>query len=597
MQVRPVLLVLIGLWVSALAKAQIMTNAQVQVEYNWWDPTANSFPVIDGQAWPGEVQAPYDRFPARAEKTLNPDVWDLSHNSAGLYIKFKTNAEDLVVRYVLKGNRTLPHMPTTGVSGVDLYAIDLHGNWVWAPGRFTFGDTVEYRFPSLKVGEGAPEKDFEYRLYLPLYNGVQWLRIGTPKGRKFNPMPLSPEKPVVVYGTSIAQGGCTSRPGLAWTSILQRKLDLPLYNFGFSGKGKLESSVIDLITEIDAKLYVLDCLPNMTPSGGFSAEEVEKRVVAAVKEIRLKRPSTPILLVEHSGGRTDRIIDTSIYNNFSTVNKTSRKVFARLMAEGIKGLYTLSSDEIGLGIDATVDGVHPNDFGMIQYADAYEKKIRFILDEPSDSLSTTIPVVQSRDFYNWRKRHQEIIALNKREPPRNVILGNSIIHFWGGRPVAEVQRGQDSWDKYLEPAGLRNLAYGWDRIENVLWRVYHDELDGYAARHVIIMIGTNNLGINSDPEIIAGLKRLIQAVKVRQPSATILLSGILPRQGMEERIVLLNKNISRLAADRKLVFIDPGKVLLTGKGKIDESLFSDGLHPNAAGYERLAPVLASYLTP
>src|ERR1700720_5001895 len=144
MQLRPVLLVLMGLLVSALA------NAQVQVDYNWWDPTANSFPVMEGQAWPGEAQSPYDRMPARAEKTLNPDVWDLSHNSAGLYIKFKTNAEDLVVRYVLKGNRTLPHMPATGVSGVDLYAIDLHGAWVGAPGRFTFGDTVEYHFPSLK---------------------------------------------------------------------------------------------------------------------------------------------------------------------------------------------------------------------------------------------------------------------------------------------------------------------------------------------------------------------------------------------------------------------------------------------------------------
>src|SRR5258708_35596266 len=99
-------------------------------------------------------------------------------------------------------------------------------------------------------------------------------------------------------------------------------------------------SVLAVSTEIQAKLYVLDCLPNMTPSGGFSAEEVEKRAVAAVKEIRLKRPSTPILLVEHTGGRTDRIIDTSFYNNFSTVNKTSRKVFARLMEEGTKALYT-----------------------------------------------------------------------------------------------------------------------------------------------------------------------------------------------------------------------------------------------------------------
>jgi hypothetical protein len=94
MLLRHLLLVSIGLLINVLA------NAQARVDYNWWDPAANSFPVIEGQAWTGEVQAPYDRLPARAEKTVSPDVWNLSHNSAGLYIKFKTNAEELIIRYV-----------------------------------------------------------------------------------------------------------------------------------------------------------------------------------------------------------------------------------------------------------------------------------------------------------------------------------------------------------------------------------------------------------------------------------------------------------------------------------------------------------------
>jgi lysophospholipase L1-like esterase len=618
MRFRPVILAITGVWIGVLADAQGKAagpqatpgnvqatpgnpqatpgNLQAKPEYNWWDPATNSFPVIEGQAWRGEVQSPYDRLPSRAEKTVNGEVWGLSHNSAGLYIKFKSNTQDLVVRYVLKGSvRTLPHMPTTGVSGVDLFALDLDGNWVWAPAQFKFGDTVEYRYSALRPGDGSPDKDFEFRLYLPLYNGVQWMEIGTPKGKRFTPMPLAAEKPVVVYGTSIAQGGCTSRPGLAWTAILQRRLDRPLYNLGFSGAGRLDAPVIDLVTEIDAKLYVLDCLPNLTPLGGYSAEEVERRLVAAVKAIRGKRPNTPILLVEHSGGSNRRVIDTSIAGAFSRENAGFRKVFARLVAEGVRGIYSLSSQDIGLGIDATVDGVHPNDAGMLQYANAYEQKIRDILNEPSGKSATTIPVVQSRDFYDWRRRHQDILALNKKEPPHNIILANSIIHFWGGLPVAERQNGLDSWNKWLEPLGLRNLAFGWDRIENVLWRVHHDELDGYAARHVVIMIGTNNLGINSDAEIIEGLKALIQAVRDRQPAAALLLSGIFPRRGMEERIVGLNQRIAELAEEQKLLFIDPGPVLLGAGGKIDESLFLDGLHPNAAGYARLAPLLAGYL--
>ena len=599
--VQPILFLLAGLFSIS------MVSAQDDKGYQWWDPAANSFPVVEGQAWPKEVKAPYDRFPARAEKTVRSAVWNLSMNAAGLYIKFRTNASNITIRYAVKGAQAMPHMPATGVSGIDLYAIDIDGNWVWAPGKYSFGDTVEYRFSSLKPVAGLG-RDCEYRLFLPLYNTVNWLRIGVPRETSFNPIALQPEKPVVIYGTSIVQGGCATRPGLAWTSILERVLDRPLFNFGFSGNGKLESAVIDLLTEIDAKIYVLDCLPNMTPGGGLKADEVAERLIAAVKEIQAKRPGTPILMVEHSGSGTDRIIDTTHYNDFEAVNNTFRKVFARLVSEGVKNIYSLSNKEIGLDIDATVDGVHPNDWGMMLYANACEKKIRSILKEETGKASTEIPVMQTRDGYDWRARHDSIIALNKQAPPRNCILVNSIIHYWGGRPAAPLHRGADSWDKYLEPAGLRNQAYGWDRIENVLWRVYHEELDGFAARHVILMIGTNNLELNSDAEIIAGLHRLIGAIKVRQPAATILVSGIFPRRDMEKRIVNLNKEIAGLVetqGDKKkaekhnvknqLVFINPGRILLNNQGKIEESLFIDGLHPNAVGYGKLAPVLASYL--
>ena len=127
--------------------------SQNKITYKWWNPASSSFPVIEGQAWPGEVKNPYDRFPARAEKTLNPNVWNISHSSAGLNIHFSTNASDIVVRYIVqnKGSFAMDHMPATGVSGIDLYAIDHNGKWVWAQGRFSFGDTIEYHFSNLEV--------------------------------------------------------------------------------------------------------------------------------------------------------------------------------------------------------------------------------------------------------------------------------------------------------------------------------------------------------------------------------------------------------------------------------------------------------------
>jgi lysophospholipase L1-like esterase len=566
--------------------------------YKWWNPADNLFPVIEGQAWPEEVKEKYDRFPARTEKTLNPNVWNISHSSAGLYIKFKTNANEIVVRYVVqhKGSFAMNHMPATGVSGIDLYAIDHNGKWVWAQGRFAFADTIEYRFSNLEVDHVFAGRDCEYRLFLPLYNAVQWMQVGVPGTKNFAPLPLSAEKPVVVYGTSIAQGACATRPGLAWTAILERKLDRPLINLGFSGSGQLEKSVIDLMTEIDAKLYILDCLPNLTAGAGLTYDEVKKRIRASVNQLQQKHPSIPILLVEHSSGNTLSIIDTAKHNEYEKVNNVLRKVFAELKNEGIQNIFLLGNKEINLDIDATVDGLHPNDIGMIRYADAYEKIIRNILHEPSGNISTTIPVIQSRDgYYDWRSRHAEILQLNKTDPPKSVILANSIIHYWGGEPKAALARGADAWNKYLLPLGIRNLGFGWDKIENVLWRVYHEELDGFDAGNVVLMISTNNLTENNDEESIAGLKNLVEQIKIRQPKATVLLAGILPRRQMEKRIVVLNKGIARLSDLLHIKYINPGTLLLNKTGNIDESLFEDGLHPNAAGYEKLGVKLSKHL--
>lgn len=214
----------------------------------------------------------------------------------------------------------------------------------------------------------------------------------------------------------------------------------------------------------------------------------------------------------------------------------------------------------------------------------------------SPQLNTLVPVMQNRDpLYNWSSRHAEILALNKTAPPKNVILGNSIVHYWGGSPSGPFTNGSDSWNEWLEPLGVRNMGFGWDKIENVWWRVLHGELDGYSARHVLVMIGTNNLNGNTDGEIITGLANLVLAVRQRQPEANILLAGLLPRRNMESRIAFLNKDIEKLAVSKNLTYVDPGKHLISGDGKIDESLFRDGLHPNAAGYRKLAPEISSWL--
>src|SRR5690606_35670195 len=96
--------------------------AQEVVDYNSWNPIHEDGSYVGGQAWQDELGSPYDRFPARAEKQVRKAVWDLSKNSAGLVINFRTDAPEIIVKYAVSGGVAMPHMPATGVSGVDLYA-------------------------------------------------------------------------------------------------------------------------------------------------------------------------------------------------------------------------------------------------------------------------------------------------------------------------------------------------------------------------------------------------------------------------------------------------------------------------------------------
>ncbi|MEM6343927.1 MAG: SGNH/GDSL hydrolase family protein [Bacteroidota bacterium] len=575
-------------------------NAQ---SLQWWNPIEHEFKVIEGQAWPREVEAPYDRLPSKAKSSVSNGVWGNSRHSAGLMIRFRSNSPRIQIRYIVKrkDDFALPHMPATGVSGIDLYALDSDGKEVWCAGKRYFADTISYRFTSLKPNDGYHDLGREYRLYLPLYNEVQWLEIGVEQETYFEALPIRKEKPIVVYGTSIAHGACASRPGMAWTAIVGRKMDRPLINLGFSGSGRLEEEVIDLLAEIDAKIYILDCLPNLAADAwerlGLTQSEVKDRILNSVRTLKTDHPQTPVLLVDHAG-YTEEFVNEARKEAYLSINQLQLEAFYQLQKEGIKGLYYLTKEEIGLQLDDMVDGTHPTDLGMMRYAESYEQKLRSILHEPKGAFSTTQPRIQSREFnnYNWEKRHREILEINEYDPPKSVILANSIIHFWGGLPKSKIAREETTWDEFLTPEGVRNYAYGWDRIENVLWRVYHGELDGFEAERIMIMIGTNNLQINNNAEIIAGLELLLQAIKVRQPKAEIILMGLLPRRDEEDRVAELNLGISRLANRSGVAFADVGDSFLRENQKLKEILFSDGLHPNVAGYFKLREVLVPLLT-
>lgn len=211
--------------------------------------------------------------------------------------------------------------------------------------------------------------------------------------------------------------------------------------------------------------------------------------------------------------------------------------------------------------------------------------------------STLVEVTQNRDWknYDWAARHQSIVELLRTRPPELVFLGDSITHFWGGQPADARLRGAEVWEKYYGARKAVNIGYGWDRTENVLWRLRHGEVDGIAPKVVVVMIGTNNAGINTVDEIAAGVTAICDELHLRLPVAKILLLGIFPRgpkpDAMREKLQAVNDRIATLHGRGGVTYLDIGKVFLEADGTISKEIMNDYLHPTAAGYERWASAM------
>jgi hypothetical protein len=348
-------------------------------------PTADA--VVGNQAWYDALQigvegqgfedtkAPFDRLPARAEQLVRPPVWGLSRQSAGICLRFETDSTELHAKWSLtSSNLAMPHMPATGVSGLDLYVKTESGKWRWlAVGQ------PRKQTNSARLVVGLPAGRREYIVYFPLYNGVSSMSIGVSKSAKIWKADArkSGLKPIVFYGTSITQGGCASRPGMVHTAILGRWLDAPVINLGFSGNGRMEAEVARLMAEIDASVYVIDCLPNIF------AGLVKKRTEPLVRILRDARPETPIVLVE------DReYTDTFLIKYKAVRNQTSRielkAAFVRLQKSGVKNLHYIEGKHL-LGDDGegTVDSSHPTDLGFMRQSEAFRDVLQPILTKSS----------------------------------------------------------------------------------------------------------------------------------------------------------------------------------------------------------------------
>lgn len=358
----PLLALLLTAFLAAEGRSILKTESSAQKETQWH--AVQTFGVR-GIGWP-ELEKTFTRLPAKAKGLVSDAVWNLGQNSAGVHVQFSSNSKSIKVRWSVRGNVSLNHMAPTGVKGVDLYARGPKG-WQWVGVGKPSGKKNE-----AEIVANMSSDTKEYLLYLPLYDGADSVSVGIEAGASIQSVAMPVRKPIVFYGTSITQGACATRPGMAYPAIVGRELDKETINLGFSGNGKMDPEMAKLLAELDPSLYVLDCLPNLKP------EDVYARTLEVVQLLRASRPNTPILLVENIE-YAHAWIDLRVAGLVQQKNQNLQKAYAQLKSQGIKHLYYRNSKGlVNPDGEGTVDGVHLTDLGFQHLATALVKEIKTI---------------------------------------------------------------------------------------------------------------------------------------------------------------------------------------------------------------------------
>ena len=328
---------------------------------------ASAFPVY-GKASEA-TKTRYQRLPAALEGVSRAPVWNLGTQSAGLYLRFRSNSTSIHARWTSTYGSQLSNMCPTGVRGLDLYIL-VDGTWRHAG---VARPSNQKTTTDCMVKNMTPEER-EYMLYLSLYDGVDALEIGVDEGATLS-QPLAPtprtERPVVMYGTSILQGCSASRPGMAHTNMIARALDREVINLGFSGNALLDLEIARLMASVpDPGVYVLDYAPNAY------APMIREHGEEFFRILRDAHPDVPVIFIEdvifpHT------LFDSAIRKEVEDKNFEQKALFERLRKQGEKGIYFIPAAKMTEPDgESTADTIHLTDLGMKRYVDLVLPVIR-----------------------------------------------------------------------------------------------------------------------------------------------------------------------------------------------------------------------------
>ena len=307
-------------------------------------------------------QEVYRRLPESVAKATSPGVERLALDTAGGRLRFSTDSPYIIIKVVMPMVCRFPHMPLTGTSGIDVYVDDDGGSHFVKAAKpdLTITDGYEFRvsFKSRKMRC--------LTVNFPSYNPVDALYIGLSETAKVGRgKEYVNKKPIVFYGSSITQGGCSSRPGLIYQNHISRRYNLDYIDLGFSGSGRAEIPIVSYMASLDMLAFVSDYDHN-APNPEY-LRETHSRMYDMIREAH---PDIPYIMISkpdfNEGGsdvdRRDVIIDS----------------YRRARELGDNNVYFIDGEGFFRGPFAdscTVDGCHPNDLGFSMMADKIGRTI------------------------------------------------------------------------------------------------------------------------------------------------------------------------------------------------------------------------------
>lgn len=350
-------------------------NAASECQLDWHSPREVPFGVF-GFAWFDE-ESSYRRLPKSVKGFVPEAVDHLANHTAGGQIRFQTNASTLSVRVRLTARADMPHMPATGQCGVDCYVSNEGTHY-----DFQYVNTTKYD-PSQIEYECALYEDWSPNmrhviLNMPLYQGVKDISIGLSKGAivKKTPDYVSDNK-VIIYGTSITQGGCATRPGMMYSNILSRRIPLEFINLGFSGNGKGEPELAEVISQIDQPAcLILDYEGNCV-----STEKLKETLPEFIRIYRESHPLVPVVVASRIPYAREKLTP-HLYQMRTERKDFQQRLVNTLRKQGDLNIYFFDGSK-SLGtedyFECTVDGSHPTDLGFIRMANALESTLKTLL--------------------------------------------------------------------------------------------------------------------------------------------------------------------------------------------------------------------------